>query len=344
MAKTDKLVELINRLKTEAGDEPLVINFADGNHISAKTHETVANPVILEALKNANIKDLVLEMSPTDGLQEFYQQLKLVVAANKDYSSSDYLKSGNLDPKRLSKSYLHFLDLLISSAKQNMGLSFPDNASIKGSAGEISKYTRDIHKFLQGSTPLITKSNDECIEPVLNKLAEKVPQSHLRYWDEEITLKRTGDNASSDKPVIETVNKKIARGKNVAVVYGADHFTGENDLNDGQQAKHKPVILIATDNDLAISSNDYEQAKQLPQYRYNPETGEVSKFNIEQVRKAVSSGQNNPEKLTTEQCQALVPEDLRFKNYSPEEIHLVDVTIPDFVKSMRKPNLQLPNP
>lgn len=347
MANTDKLVELINKLKIEAGDEPLVINFADGNHISGNTQATMANPAVLEALKKANVKDLVLEFVPSKGLQELYTEIKSKISDNKNYSSDNFYKDKNIDHKKVSALELSFVNLLINSAKQGMELSFPDNA------GELSKDAIDVIRFLQEPPSIITKGKQECIEPVQSKLAERIPNKYLNIASEEMHLKRLKENSPSDEPVIESVNEKTIEGKNIAVVYGAAHFTKENDLNDGQQAKHKQVVLVATDNDLAVFSSHYEQAKQLPQYRYNPETGDVSEFNIGQVHAAklakamdstpitrddslIAPAIDTPKKLTDEQCRELIPKDLKFKDYSPTDvffINLFDMITPSFLRS-----------
>ncbi len=340
MPEHNNLIKLIKKLKESAGDEPLVINFADGNHVAGNTHSTLLEPEVLSALKQAGVKHIILETDYGKKTKEIYEGIKSKISENQNYSFDDFLKDENLEHNKLNAYTKHYIKLLINSAKEGMEIDFPDNATVKGSAGEISSDSFDILKFLQHNTSIYTKQNQECIETVYKELANKIPKEQLYSAITEIELKRLVDNSPSDIKIAEETNEKTSNGKNVAVVYGVLHFIGEKDLNDLQSAKHKIVILIATDNDLVALSGHYQQSKQLPQYRHNPETGETSKFDIEQINSAVltklantpsenSTPINEPiikqqhtSTLTDEQCKALIPEDLRFKNYHPVEISL----------------------
>lgn len=336
---TKQLVALIAKLKKEAGDESLVVNFADPNHGSGYSYATLSQPEVLAALKRANINTIVVEDAGADKAIEIYNNIKKKVAKNPHYSLDNLANDTKLNPK-INKAVKSAYTFLLNAAKENMELVFPDNAYVQGSAGEISNTSKKVVAFINDNAYNSTSERPECTAIVMQGVLEKIPADILRAFNNETDSKRTGDNAPSNKPVIDAINEKTKARKNVAVVYGAAHFESEKDINDGAKAKYKPVILIATNDDLRLFAESYGKIKQFPEYRYNPETGDVSKFNLEQVLVAQNE-KRDPKKLTDEDCKNLIPMDLKFENYKPEKKPaepIVPLYIPNVPPSVPSPN------
>ncbi len=359
MSEHQALIDLIERIGTDAtaqGDT-LALNFADGNHTTGYAQNALADPKVLEALKNqAKISTLIVEAIPSEIIQKEYRRIQEAVNKNPEYSLDDWLKEKGLTQEKFDKYPAidrGVISLMHTAAREDMNLAFVDNAMSKDSAGEFSQESGKAIFFIQGNLSILTKGHPECVPTIGDNLYNGLPQATRQALDEDMQ-KRMNDGgktdavASSNTPVIERANQETAAGNNVGVVYGVGHFLGLNDVNDSEQATQHPVILIASDEDLRSTQGAYHQAKELPQYRYDPQTGEAGSFDISHVDAAVDAVRepgsgtdlgvpigalsqapeippSMPSRLSHEECLALMPETLPFM----PELYQKPLSLPD---------------
>jgi len=344
MIKHGQLASFIKILSNESAvsGEPFIINFADANHIGGRAQEVLADPEVHKAMKDSGM-NLVVE-GPKEVLERIYNELKGKITENPNYSIKDFCNDKMISYESLPSFDRNLTELLLSSAKSGVDLKFPDGMNTEGSDAKIDRKSMEVLQFIQGNSGILSKNNQECTMAIANELVKKVPPDVLSDFVENVAKKRLNpEKASVNDSVVDDANSLIKNNKNAGVLYGAGHFINNKgeipffgsggDIDDKEQAKLKTTILIATDNDLAGMSGLYEQAQQLPKFRYNPDTGKISVFTLEQVEdaKIAAAERQKPEQkplLTDEQCIALIPKDLKFKNYSPAPVDKSQTAVP----------------